>query len=509
MPEETSSSRIPGLADSAGPQYLLAILRIVVGWHFLYEGWIKLISPGWTSAPFLRFSTGPLSGFFHWLGWNDTLVRISDQCNIWGLTLVGLALMLGIAVRPAAAGGAILLSLYYFAYPPLFSPAPGAAEGSYLIVNKNMVEFFALAVIMAFPAVSFGLDAFLRKKEEGGGFRPLPRREMIAACAGAPFVGALILAALRKHGWKSFEEINLKGRASDSALASPTMKNFQFATVRDLKGRLPQAKIGNLALSRMILGGNLIGGWAHSRDLVYVSKLVKAYHTRNRIFETFELAETCGVNTVLTAPVLSGVINDYWRSGGKIQFISDCGGGKNVLETIQRSIDNGASACYVHGGIADQLVEQGKFDIIAQGLELIRRNKMPAGIGGHKLETIKGCVEKGLHPDFWMKTLHRVDYWSAKQPSSWAGMDWSKTDNIWCESPEEVTTYMHSLPEPWLAYKILAAGAIDPKVGFRYAFEKGADFICVGMYDFQIVEDVNLALEVLNSRIERQRVWRA
>ena len=49
------------------------------------------------------------------------------------------------------------------------------------------------------------------------------------------------------------------------------MKNFQFATVRDLKGRLPQAKIGNLALSRMILGGNLIGGWAHSRDLVYVS----------------------------------------------------------------------------------------------------------------------------------------------------------------------------------------------------------------------------------------------
>ena len=71
---------------------------------------------------------------------------------------------------------------------------------------------------------------------------------------------------------------------------------------------------------------------------------------------------------------------------------------------------------------------------------------------------------------------------------------------------------MKNLEEPWIGYKILAAGAIHPEVGFPYAFKAGADFICVGMYDFQIVEDVNLALEVLNNESvhnERKRLWRA
>ncbi|MEN6602964.1 MAG: hypothetical protein ABFD86_11170, partial [Bryobacteraceae bacterium] len=78
-----------------------------------------------------------------------------------------------------------------------------------------------------------------------------------------------------------------------------------------------------------------------------------------------------------------------------------------------------------------------------------------------------------------------------------------------CENPEETTAYMKDLTAPWIAFKTLAAGAIEPKVGFRYAFENGADFICVGMYDFQIVDDVNIALDTLNQRLDRRRVWRA
>ena len=76
--------------------------------------------------------------------------------------------------------------------------------------------------------------------------------------------------------------------------------------------------------------------------------------------------------------------------------------------------------------------------------------------------------------------------------------------------------YMKGLPQPWIAYKVLAAGAIHPKDGFRYAFENGADFICVGMYDFQIVDDVNIALTVLGDaqadpaldRVAASRSWR-
>ena len=503
-------------------QFPLALLRVIVGWHFLYEGWVKLMSPGWTSSGYLKFSTGPLAGLFHWLGAQEGAVRVMDQLNIWGLLLVGLGLMLGVAIRTSALAGIALLALYYAAYPPLFSPVAGVSEGNYLIVNKNLVELFALAVVFAYPAARFGLGALLAARRTSGGpvegegkasgrgsDKPLPaylgpasRRQLLAGFVGVPFLGGFVLAVLKKHGWKSIEEIQLRARSrpGDVVVASATMKTFQFSSLRDLKGTLPSGRIGNLTLSRMILGGNLIGGWAHARDLIYASKLVKAYHHRGKIFETLDLAEACGVNAVLTNPLLCDVINDYWRYGGKIQFISDCGG-KDVIQMIQKSIDRGACACYIQGGVADQLVEEGKFDLMAKGLDLIRQNGLPAGIGGHKLVTVSACIEKGLRPDFWMKTLHRTDYWSARlQPEH---------DNIWCEDPAATAAYMRDLPEPWIAFKILAAGALEPKVGFRHAFEHGADFICVGMYDFQIVDDVNLALEVLNSRLARQRQWRA
>jgi uncharacterized membrane protein YphA (DoxX/SURF4 family) len=492
-------------ATSDRKDLCIAFLRIAIGWHFFYEGLAKLLHPGWTSAGYLKSSTGPLGTLFQWLASDNVRVAYIDQLNVWGLMLIGIALMLGLFIRPAAFSGMGLLALYYVAYPPLFAPTiSGSSEGNYLIINKNLVEFFALATIAATRSLSFALDGLRAGKERVAAAMavPLSRREAMASLVGVPVLGALALAVLKKHGWKSFEEVQLRAKVNgkDAYVASPTMKTFQFATLRDLKGTLPTAKVNNLTMSRMILGGNLIGGWAHARDLIYVSKLVKAYHHRDKIFETFAMAERCGVNTVLTNPLLCTVINDYWRNGGRIQFISDCGG-KNTLEMIQKSIDNGASACYIQGGVADDLVEKGNFDIIAKSLDLTRRNGLPAGIGGHKLKTIQTCVEKGLLPDFWMKTLHQTNYWSASPRP--------ECDNIWCEDPVSTATYMRERKEPWIAFKILAAGALKPQEQFKFAFEQGADFICVGMYDFQIVEDVNLALAVLKGGLTRQREWRA
>ncbi len=327
------------------------------------------------------------------------------------------------------------------------------------------------------------------------------RRKVIKQLAILPVIGPFFITQSRAFNSLSFEEKNLIERLKVGQNNSGAAGTAGHAGMTRDKIRMPRAKIGNESISRMILGGNLIGGWAHARDLLYVSRLVTTYFTDEKIFETFSLAEKYGINAFLTNPVLIRVINAYWKRGlGKIKFISDCGA-ENIMDGIKLSIDNGASACYIHGGVADRLAENGKVEEIGRGLDLIRQNGLPAGIGGHKLETVKICVDYGLEPDFWMKTLHSTDYWSASPEK--------QNDNIWCTDPEDTISYMKDIQQPWIGYKILAAGAIEPSKGFKYAFEKGADFICVGMFDFQIEEDVKAALRVLNSDLKRERPWRA
>jgi uncharacterized membrane protein YphA (DoxX/SURF4 family) len=508
MPIEDSTKH-----TGAWQEAFLVLLRIAIGWHLLYEGFVKLVSPGWTSAAFLAESRWLFSGAFHGIAAHPAVLRVVDQLNVWGLLLIGLGLVLGAFTRFAALSGIVLLSLYYVASPPLVGLPTNGAEGSYLVVNKNLVEMLALCVVAAFPATGFfGLEGRVRKllarrapsvPADTPGLPPpsRSRRELIAAAAGLPVLGGFVYAVARKRSFDSYEARLLRAAGADvDAVSSATLKTFQYTSLRELRGQVPPGRIGKLEVSRVIMGGNLIGGWAHARDLLYADELVKAYHTDTKVFETLRLAEQCGINAFLTNPQLARVINAYWRrEGGRIRFISDCGYKNDLLAGARLSIDVGAAACYAHGGISDQLVKDGKVEAIGRAVDFIRKNGLPAGIGAHRLETVQACVSAGISPDFWVKTLHHCNYWSARKDV--------ENDNIWCVNPEETVAFMSALPQPWIAYKVLAAGAIHPKEGFAYAFKNGADFICVGMYDFQIVEDVNIALSALGVVEGRPRRW--
>ena len=259
---------------------------------------------------------------------------------------------------------------------------------------------------------------------------------------------------------------------------------------------MPIRKIGKVVVSRLIVGGNPISGNAHSRDLPYVSSLMSRYFTDEKCIETLHLCEECGINTAQfrTDSHIVRILNKYWKQGGRMQWIAQIKPRKpdisDIMNDIRMAFDNGAIGGYLQGQVADNLVQKGRIDLVQKALKDIKANGSIAGVGGHSLDVIIACEIAGMKPDFYMKTLHRGDYWSAsRQPQN---------DNIWSVTPEKTIEFMKKVQKPWIAFKVLAAGAIHPQEGFKYAFENGADFICVGMFDFQVRENVIIAKDVLN-----------
>lgn len=145
----------------------LVTLRMLIGWHFLYEGLVKVLNDRWTAAGFLTESQGIFSGFFNWLA--SQPLAVVDFANRWGLILIGVGLIAGLLTRYATLAGMLLLALYYLSNPPL----PGLiysqpTEGSYLIVNKVLIEAAALWVLLLFPTGQIvGLDRWLTRKTGG------------------------------------------------------------------------------------------------------------------------------------------------------------------------------------------------------------------------------------------------------------------------------------------------------------------------------------------------------
>ncbi len=134
---------------STAQMVTVVVLRVLIGWHFLYEGLSKLTSDGWSAKGFLLQARGPLAEVFRWMAADPERLEIVNQLNVWGLTLIGLGLILGCLTRLASAAGILVILLFYLCNPPFvgyFYSIP--TEGSYLIVNKNLVELAALAVVL-------------------------------------------------------------------------------------------------------------------------------------------------------------------------------------------------------------------------------------------------------------------------------------------------------------------------------------------------------------------------
>ena len=157
----SADMEVPGLSRSA--MIAITLLRVIVGWHFLYEGLAKLTSSSWSAAGYMRASRGPFAEVFKWIASRPDLLDKANLITMYGLAIVGALLMLGLFTRIAAVAGIGFIVLFYLCNPPFvgyFYSIP--TEGSYLIVNKNLVELSALVVILVTGSGRFaGLDRFL------------------------------------------------------------------------------------------------------------------------------------------------------------------------------------------------------------------------------------------------------------------------------------------------------------------------------------------------------------
>ena len=306
------------------------------------------------------------------------------------------------------------------------------------------------------------------------GDKSLDRRRFLKKSLWASGAGLLAAASL--------EEQALLARAADPPPAAPDPP----------ANGLPVGALGKLKVSRLICGGNLFDGYAHSRNLIYVSRLMREYFTPEKIMDTLALCEAGGVNAViaLCGKHMIDVLGRYRKErGGKIQWLAQTLPGDQDMTNVKLAIDNGAAAAFIQGGVGDRLVGQDRLDTVGKVIQFIQQNGLPAGVGGHALKVPQAVEAHGLAPDFYFKTFNNVGYSS--------------------QAPEEVAAVMKPIARPWIAFKVLGAGAVKPESGFHMAFSMGADFLCVGLFDFQVKEDIRIATEVLSGNLQRQRPWRS
>ncbi len=277
---------------------------------------------------------------------------------------------------------------------------------------------------------------------------------------------------------------------------------------------LPQGKIGDLQVSRILLGGNLLTHYTHSRDLKYVYNLTAAYNTEEKIFETMALAEAHGVNTlsIHNPPGILSMLKKYrYQVGGKIQWII-CPiapiepGMEAYTKEVTELVQDGTDAIYLWGVRSDQLLKQGRIDLMRQAVEIAKDHGVPSGVGAHDLEVVKACEEHKIPNDFYIKTFHHHNYPSGPKTME-LKRPYQEYPGYWCMDPQDTIDVMSKVTKPWIAFKVMAAGAIPPADAFNYVFQNGADHTLAGMFDFEIAEDTMILNKTLSNLEGRTRPW--
>ena len=314
------------------------------------------------------------------------------------------------------------------------------------------------------------------------------------------------------------------GQPQQGGLGAPGQGRARMQEPRLTTAPMPMGKLGNAKVSRLIAGHDLVAFIAHSRDLMYVSQLLQAYFTDDKILETWQRSEAAGINTsfLRVEAHMLDLAKKHKANGGKMQWLAQVVvNEKDQSSDIEKAMELNPIGGYVRGLESDKYRKAaGGADVILKSLENMKKYKIPVGMAAHEIDSLIWAEKLGFPTDFYVKTFNSAKYWSAPPPIP-PNPGWKPTatdvaqpefggathDNIWETTPKATAEFFAKLKKPFLGYKVLAAGAIAPSEGFQYAFENGCDFIVVGMYDFQINQNVNITKEVVAKTLNRKREW--
>ncbi len=252
-------------------------------------------------------------------------------------------------------------------------------------------------------------------------------------------------------------------------------------------------KLGNLAISRFILGSNPFSGFSHQGEKMDYEMM--HYYSLDRTKETLRQAEQAGITTLIARADnhIIRLLMEYWDEGGKLQWVAQtCPQVGPTEKVADMAIRGGAKAVYVHGGVMDHSLAHKKMADPIAGIKLVQAAGLPVGVAGHN-PAVFPWAEKHLQVDFYM-----CCYYNAAHRDKSAAKDPNQPEWFLPEDRQIMAQTIQTLTKPVIHYKIMAAGRNNPEEAFGFAAKtmRKTDAICVGVYTHQnptmVADDVML-----------------
>jgi hypothetical protein len=260
-------------------------------------------------------------------------------------------------------------------------------------------------------------------------------------------------------------------------------------------------RLGNVEVSRFILGSNPFSGFSHQSS--EVDARMVHYYTAQHVKDVLYDAERLGITATLgrTDQHMMRLLSEYWDEGGKLIWLSQTCPGVGPQETcIAWARDNGAKACHLHGGYLDWLYAQGQIDEVPPLIDQIRQAGMAAGIAAHNPDVIR-WAEEHIEVDYYMCSYYNSMRRDEQPEHVHGAKEW-----FWPQDRDTMTGLIQTLSKPAIHYKVLAAGRNDPAEAFGVVAGamRPMDACCVGVFPADkpdmLAEDVSLLTAAVRAK---------